>query len=230
MAELKGFVFALTFIVLFSAFIGSIPAGLQGTGATPDTLVNVNPDLTSGFAYSTNYSISNFTTGIYEYELNSRDWIALADGTHYELARKVYLLGTFWLGQIEGYKFVSKEGSDRGTELTYVEMTSDSSDGQSSYNIISTSSGNSGGTLICYWDTGTYDNATEAYTAGELWFVHGIGIVDSIGADILPLMIQLLTLSIPDVPVLLGIMLAIIPYSSILFLIWFIIKETLPFV
>ena len=50
MSEQRTFVFAVTFIIVFSALVGSIPVDFQGQGTTTETITPVNPNLLSDFA------------------------------------------------------------------------------------------------------------------------------------------------------------------------------------
>ena len=114
MSEQKTFVFSVTFIIIFSVFLSTIPVGLLGEGASPDMVSSVDPNVVAGFSDSETYQQSNFTAGLYEYDLGGRTWVCLGTGTGFALGAKVLFAGFLWLGGIDQVKFVSSEGIDRG--------------------------------------------------------------------------------------------------------------------
>jgi len=94
--EMRGFVFAVVFIVVFSALVASIPVGFQGTGETVVPVVPVDPSILTDFTDYENYTKDAFTElppgyFFYEYNLANRDWIAATDEVAFGLAAKVYL-------------------------------------------------------------------------------------------------------------------------------------------
>jgi hypothetical protein len=60
--------------------------------------------------------------------------------------------------------------------------------------------------------------------------LHGVGIDATAAMDIAQLLLGLLFLQLPDVPVLVNVLIAVPIWASVVYLIWFVIKETLPFV
>jgi hypothetical protein len=90
-------------------------------------------------------------------------------------------------------------------------------------------SGNSAGFLVAYWNTTTYSTAVLAWNADELYFIHGIGIDTSATANIGALLVGLLTLSIPEVPVLVNVFLAVPVWACIIYVLWYVVKEMIPF-
>lgn len=227
--EMRGFVFSLVFIIVFSTLLSSVPAGLQGTGTDPDTVVPIDPHLVTGFTDTHNYTDAAFTAGSYEYELNSENWIALTDGNGYNLAKKILTLG-FWLGHLAACKFISDEGMDRGTTLLLTEITSDATDGAVRYSLQFIGSGADAGGFVTYWNTTEYASATLANNEDQLQLLHGIGIDSSATNNIGALLVGLLTLSLPNVPVLVNMFLAVPIWACIIFVLWFVIKEMIPFV
>ncbi len=226
---MRGFVFSLIFIVVFSTLLSSIPTGFQGIGGTPDTVVPIDPNLVSGFADSENYTAEvSFPAGTYEYTLNSREWVALEDGISLFLAEKILVFG-FWLGHVDSCKFISDAGTDRGTALALTEITSDATDGAVRYNLQFTLRGDDAGAFVTYWNTTTYDNATHAFDNDGLYLLHGIGFDTTATANIGALLVGLLTFSLPDVPVLVNIFLAVPIWACIAFVLWYVIKEMIPF-
>ena len=226
--EMRGFVFSLIFIIVFSTLFSSIPAGLQGTGASPDTVVPIDPSLVTGFTDSTNYTDAAFTSGSYEYELDSKYWVALTDSVSYSLAKKILTLG-FWLGHLAACKFVSDEGGDRGTSLALTEITADATDGAVRFSLQFIVTGDDAGALVAYWNSTEYATATLANNDDQLHLLHGIGIDSSATNNIGALLVGLLTLSLPDVPVLVNMFLAVPIWACIVYVLWYVIKEMIPF-
>lgn len=229
--EMRGFVFSLIFIVIFSTLLSSIPAGLQGLEESPDTVIPVDPSLVTGFSVSENYTALEVRGGSYEYTLDSRTWIAGdSGGSAIELLKKVFVFGVLWLGHIDGCRFTSPDGIDRGSVLALTEMTADAEDGQVRYSLQLVFSGDSAGSFVIYWNTTTYNNATLAWNNDELYFLHGIGFDSSATNNIGALLVGLLTFSLPDVPVLVNLFLAVPIWACIIYVLWYVIKEMIPFV
>jgi len=228
-SEMRGFVFSLIFIIVFAGLLSSIPAGLLGTGSTIDTVIPIDPNLVAGFADDWNYTDAAFTFGIYEYVLNSETWVAVTDGSSYGLSKKVYTW-IFWLGHFDICKFVSDDAIDRGTSLALTEITTDAENGAVRYSLKFTSTGNDAGVFIAYWNTTTYATATAANAADELYLLHGIGISGTATNNIGALLVGLLTLSLPDVPPLINLFLAVPIWACIVYVLWYVIKEMIPFV
>ena len=226
---MRGFVFSLIFIVVFSALLVSIPAGLQGTGETPETVIPIDPSLITGFSESANYTAAAYVGGIYEYDLNSRQWIAVTNDIVLFLAAKILIAGILWLGHIDECKFISPSGTNRGTELALTEITSDATDGAVRYSLEHVSTGDSGGSFVVYWNTTTYATATLAWASDELYLLHGVGFDTSATTNIGALLVSLLLLQLPEVPFLVNIFLAVPIWACIVYVLWFVIKEMIPF-
>lgn len=233
--EMRGFVFAVIFIIVFSTMLVSVPAGLQGPDETPDTVIPIDPSIISGFAESENYTQSAFypVAGSYWYEydaLGSRDWVAGTDNaTIIQLAAKILFLGIFWFGQIDSCEFTTQDGEDRGIQLSFSEIDADSTDGAVRYSLDLTTSGDSGGSFVAYWNTTAHANSVDAWLADELYLIHGVGIAETATANIGALIVSLLFLQLPDVPVLINAFIAVPVWACVLFVLWFIIKEMIPF-
>ena len=231
--EMRGFVFSLIFIIVFATLLSSVPAGLQGTGASPDMVVPVDPSLITGFSEIENYTKDAYTAGVYEYPtpLGGRDWIA----GHNEVVElflfaKIKILGFLWLGAVDQCKFISSEGVDRGETLTLTEMDTDDTDGSHRYDLKYVDSGDSAGKLVVYWNVTLYPAILDAWNAGDLHLLHGMGIEDTATNNIGALIVSLLLLQLPGVPVLVNMFLAVPIWACIIFVLWFIIKEMIPFV
>lgn len=236
-SEQQTFVFALVFIITFSALFATMPTAFYGSGETAiDTPVPINASLLNDFTETESYNKSDFTVVSgpvlhYLYTLGGRDWMQFFDGTAtFYLDAKVYVFG-LWLGQTESVKCVASDGmTDRGYGLTLTEINADADEGEARYNLLFTGSGLSAGGIIFYWNSTTYASASDAWTAGALWFVHGIGLSTTANTDIIALLLQLLLLQLPEVPSLINVLIAGPLWACIVYLIWFIIKESLPFV
>ena len=234
-SEQRTFVFAVTFIVIFSVLLSTIPVGLQGTGETPDMLTPLDPSIISDFSDSIDYTESDFvlvgTVLWYEYDLGGKKWLcSTIDEDNFQLGSKVLIGGILWLGQLDSCKFVSVEGEDRGSDLNLTEIATDATDGTVRYSLLSLTSGNSAGGFVVYWNTTTYSNPSNAWGNDSLYLLHGVGIQESATADIGSLLISLLLLQLPDVPLLVNILIVTPIWASIIFVLWFIIKEMVPFV
>ena len=231
---MRGFVFAVVFIIVFSALIAAIPIGLQGVGDTVTPVIPVDPSILTDFTDYENYTASAFTElpagyFFYEYNLADRDWIVATNEIAFELSAKVYFW-FLWLGQIDQVKFTSPNSGDRGTQISFDEIDSDADDGSVRYSMQFTTSGKAAGALVLYWNTTTYDNSTLAWDNDELYMLHGVGIESTATNDIGALIISLLLLRLPEVPPLVNLFLAVPIWACIIYVLWFIIKEMIPFV
>ena len=228
--EMGGFVFSLIFIIVFSTLLSSIPAGLQGTGASPDMVIPVDPSLITGFSETENWTRAAYSLGVYEYQQGNREWITGHNDIEIVLIAKVKVLGFFWFGAVDECKFISSDGVDRGTELSLTEMDTDDTDGAHRYDLRFTVNGDSAGKLVVYWNVTAYPDINDAWLAGDLQLLHGMGIEDTATANIGALIVSLLLIQLPDVPVLVNMFLAVPIWACIVFVLWFIIKEMIPFV
>lgn len=197
-------------------------------------VIPVDPSILTDFTDYENYTASAFTelpAGYfsYQYNLADRDWIAATDEVAFELSAKVYLW-FLWLGQIDLVKFTSPKGGDRGTQLSFTEIDSDADDGAVRYSMQFTTSGKAAGALVLYWNTTTYATSSDAWDNDKLYFLHGVGIESTATNDIGALIISLLLLRLPEVPPLVNILLAVPIWACIIYVLWFIIKEMIPFV
>lgn len=236
MAEMRGFVFAITFIIVFSALVSTIPTDFQGAGEDAENVTPVDPALVFGFASTKSYCKDNFTGAplSYAYNLNSKDWLAFAGNalSTFSLGSKVYV-GPLWLGGIRLVQFINPNGTNRGTSLTATEINADDTDGEVKYDLLYEDNGNSAGGFIVYWNTTEHASAVDAWSEADstlcLWMMHGTGLQDN-SIDAVSLLFQLMLLQLPDVPVLLNVLIVTPLWAAIVFVIWFIIKESLPFV
>ena len=227
--------FAVTYILLFSVIVATIPIDLQGVGETPDMVTPLDASLISGFTDYEGYQYDNFTDyGAYlQYfydDLGGRDWvIVLFPSTGFVLGAKIVYGGFLWLGQLDSCRFISPEGIDREDTLTFAEIDTDAEEGEVRYSLQSYGTGNSMGGFVVYWNTTTYDNSTSAWDNDELFLLHGVGIESTAILDVTSLLLDLLFFQLPEVPLLISVI-AIGPlWASIIYIIWFIFVNMVPF-
>lgn len=226
--------FAVVFIVVFSTLLSSVPAGLQGPNEQPDTVIPVDPNILTGFSESVNYTATAYSGGpslyLYDYDLGGIDWRSFTDNdTMITIGAKVKFLGILWFGAIDVCEFESPTGPNRGPQLDFDEIDADAEEGTVRYALQFTGSGNSGGSFIVYWNETEYSSVNDAWDNDEAYIIHGIGFQDSATTNIGALIVSLLFLQLPDVPVLVNIFLAVPIWACVVFIIWFIIKEMIPF-
>lgn len=230
-SEQRGFVFAVTFIILFAALLGTIPTGLQGAESEASNILPVDPSIVTDFADGENYTKSAFLGSplLYEYSLGGKDWRCNYFVTLFSLASKVYFW-FLWLGQTDSVNFVSDNGTDRGPVLSLIEIDSDDVDGVAKYTITNIVSGDSAGSFIVYWNTTAYADPEDAWDNNVLYLIHGIGFTTTATNDIGSLLVGLLFLQLPDVPVIINVLLVTPIWASIIYVLWYVIKEMIPFV
>ena len=232
--EMRGFVFSLVFIIVFSTLLSSIPVGLEGTGTEPDIFIPVDPALLVGFDEKENFTKSAFTgtPKTYPYTIGNRDWSCLwadlSDDEFY-ISALVYVW-IFWFGGVETCEFIGPDGFNYGTGISIDEIEGDATDGFVKYTLKFTTAGNDAGSFIAYWNTTLYADPQDAHDNDVLYLAHGVGISSTATNDIGALIVNLLFLQLPDVPVLVNMFLAVPIWACIVFVLWFIIKEMIPFV
>ena len=232
-SEQAGFVFAVTFIVLFAGLTAMVPIEIQGAGATTEILVPVDPSLVSDWTDYEDFNKTDMTQVgsfyfIYYDALDGFDWYAgfLATTETFTVGAKIYW-GPFWLGGLDDVQFISAEGTNYDTSLTLTDIENDGVDGTAKYNLIFSESGNDAGDFIFYWNSTTYSNPSDAWDNSDLVLVHGVGFTPN--TNIVSLLLGILFLQLPDVPVQINLLLAVFPWASVIYIIWFIVKESLPF-
>lgn len=236
MAEMRGFVFAVIFMLIFAGLLASIPTDLQGQGNDPDVVTPIDPNIVSGFEDTETWNIDNCTpvatTYYYEYNsFNGRDWYFLdteSSISYFSLGAKVLYIG-LWFGALDYVEFINEDGENHGIQLTSDEIEVDAEEGLATYILQYQTGGASAGSLIVAWNTTAYDDPKTAWVMSELYFMHGVGISTTGGMDIASLLIALLTLQLPDCPLLINLLLATPVYAVVVFVLWFIIKEMIPF-
>ena len=234
-SEQRGFVFAVTFIIMFATLLATIPVDLQGQGNSGSAVMPIDPNLLSDFTDTANFSTPAFvpwlTLLVYTYDdFGGKDWICGTDEIQFDLNAKILAGGVIWLGQLEPMRFISPTGIDSSLSITFDEIDADAEEGTVRYNLISTVTGRSAGGFLVYWNTTTYTDSFDAWDNDNLYFLHGIGIGETATANIGSLIISLLLLQLPDVPLLVNLLIATPIWACIIFVLWFIIKEMIPFV
>jgi hypothetical protein len=235
MAEYRGFVFAIVFIIIFAGLLSSVPTDLYGQGNTPNIVTPVDPALVTDFDSYVNWSSADFypvyASYQYEYSFISRTWVCDVIGGGFSLGAKIYYAGYFFIGSFDMVNFISPTGVNIGTQLSFDQIDADADNGTVRYDLQYVTGGSSAGALVLYWNVTEYaDSSYDAYVGDGLYFLHGAGVSSTARMDIGALLISLLLLQLPDCPPLINLLLATLLYASVIYLIWFIIKETIPFV
>lgn len=230
-SEQKGFIVGITFLIIFAGLIATIPSDLQGPETNPDLVTPIHPSLITDFDTFEDWNMTDLSAyDQYVYSLGSRDWVF----SHYvgtiQLGAKVLIGGILWLGQLDSCEFISPTGKNRGNVLTSVEIDEDANNGAVRYELRYIVDGSAAGGFIVAWDIDDYDSSADAMLADDCYFLHGVGLIDTSTVDVTALIIGLLLLQLPDVPPLINLLLATPIYASFVFILWFIIKETIPFV
>lgn len=231
--EQYGFVFAVTFIIVFSALIGSIPVDFQGQGSTPDILIPVNPNLLTDFEETKQFSEDDFTMvvaylGYYYYDLptGGTTFECDIDTDAFKVGAHTLWVG-FWLGGISWTNFISENGTNYGTSVSFSDLENDAVEGAVRYTLQYEDSGLSAGGFVFYWNTTTYSYPIDAWDNDELELLHGVGFVAD--TNIANLLFALLFLQLPDVPATVNILMVAPLWACIIFVLWFVIKEMIPF-
>ncbi len=233
-SEMRGFVFAVVFIIVFSTLLSSVPAGLRGIGGTPDMVVAVDPAILTGFDEFENWTKSDYTGIVktYSYSLPSgvRTWSTLWGDLTDDIF-SIAALSYWWiiLTGTEPCKFMSPNGTSRGTTLSIDEIEGDAEGGTVKYSMLFTTTGKSAGSFVVFWNTTLYADPQDAHDNDVLNLLHGVGFSSSATTDIGSLLVGLLFLQLPDVPVLVNMFIVVPIWASIIFVLWFVIKEMIPF-
>jgi hypothetical protein len=230
-SEQRTFVFAVSFIIIISALISTIPVGLQGQGATGDDVTPINPNLLTDFAETSDYDKTDFSgtpTLKYVYDL------PLVDGTTFEclFASNQFYIGAhtlfvgLWLGGYSWANFIAENGTNYGGSVSFTDIDNDLVEGAVRYTLQYEDTGNSAGGFVLYYNTTTYTDSSDAWDSSELFIVHGVGM--SADTNIASLLLSLMFLQLPDVPFLVNVILITPMWAGIIYVAWFIIKSMIP--
>ena len=234
-SEQYGFVFAVIFLMLFAGLTAMIPVDLQGQGTSANIVIPIDPSLVSDFTDYEDFVKSDFSGVLglwYWYDGNADtfpydfecDYVVAS--TLFWVAAKIYWGGFLWLGAYDVVEWHNDNGTVYDT-VTFSDIDNDMTDGSVRYDLIFSGSGNGAGGFIFYYNTTIYTDASDAWDNDELFLVHGFGITPN--TNIISLLVGILFLQLPDVPVGINLILATPPWASVGYIIWFLIKESLPF-
>ncbi len=232
MSEQRTFVFAVTFIIVFSALIGSIPVDFQGQGGTAETVIPVNPNLLTDFAHTEEFDKTDFSGSLvlsHVYDLPLVDGITFEcqyyDNEFFIGAHALFL--GIWLGGVNWANFISDNGTNHGLEVSFSDLENDADDGVVRYTLRYDDSGLSAGGFLFWWNTTTYSDPSDAWDNDNLLLLHGVGLTAN--TDIASLLLALMFLQLPEVPTVVNVLIITPIWASIIFVLWFIIKEMIPF-
>lgn len=233
MSEQRTFVFAVSFIIIFAALVGSIPVDFQGQGATVETVTPVNPNLLSDFADTEEYDKTDFSgIGIisFVYDLGLTTVTTFEcnyAASQFSIAGHTLFLGV-WLGGLSWCNFASDNGTNHGLTVSFSDLVNDADQGVARYTLSYLDDGLSAGGFIFYWNTTTYGNDPSlAWDNDELNLLHGAGLTAN--TDIASLLLSLMFLQLPEVPTLVNVILITPLWGATIFVVWFIIKSMIPF-
>ena len=226
-SEQRTFVFAVTFIIIFSALLASIPVDFQGHGETVETVTPINPNLLSGFANSVEFDKTDFAGyPYYEYLLAPTTFECQHYDDYFRVGAHTLFVG-LWLGGYSWANFISDNGTNHGWQVSFSDLENDAEEGTVRYTLQYEDTGNPAGGFVFYWNTTTYSDPSDAWDNNVLYLLHGIGLLAN--TDIASLLISLLFLQLPEVPTLVNVLIVVPIWASIIFVLWFIIKEMIPF-
>lgn len=231
-SEQRTFVFAVTFIILFSAIIASIPADFQGQGGTADTIIPVNPNLLSDFADTEEFDKTDFSgilTIIYVYEVGlttPTTFECVFFESSFSIAAHTLFVG-IWLGGLHWVNFISENGTNHGLFVSFSDIENDAENGVVRYTLQYEDTGNSAGGFVFWWNTTTYSDPSDAWDSDELILLHGVGLTAN--TDIASLLLALMFLQLPEVPTLVNVLIITPMWAAIIYVLWFIIKSMIPF-
>lgn len=230
------FVFCVTFILLFSVLLSSLPVGLQGTGTEPENIIPVDPSLISGFNEQENYTRTAYSAGVglwyYEYSIGNKDWwssYTTATGLQFSVAQKWTVIPVVW-SYFTFCDFKASDGTNRGIWLTIDEIALDADEGIVRYDLFDSETGESQGAFLIYWNETLYSDPEDAWDNDVLYLFHGIGFSSYAISDIGSLLVALLFFQLPNTPVLVTYLLGGWLWATIIYLLWFIITKTIPLI
>jgi len=229
--EIRIFAVVVTFMLVFTALLGTAPSGLVTAPIGDPAVSPVNPLLLAQWAEVQQInSTHDFTFlngyGYFDYTLGGWSWrLTWTTGTGFRLGIKVLLFGVIWLGTLDFAEFIYA-GLGRGDMLSFTEIGEDEINGTCHYEALHSAGG---GTFVVSWNDTKYATASDAWDDDALYFVHGLGIDDTAPANAITLVFGLLTLTIPDMPYILQVIIAVPLWASAIYLIFLAIVKLIPF-
>lgn len=224
MAELRTFTVVVSFLLIYSAFLGSAPVGLFSSTYDNPVVSGLNAQYLTGFDAYVQYDYSNYTGDAFSYSLGEYDWQTVsASGTNFRVGVKVYIW-IIWVGT--DWSDFSLDSESRGDTLTLVEINSDADNGTVRYTAICTAATTG---VVFSWNTNDYTYAWDAWGNDSLYVTHGIGVSEFAPQNALSIVLGMLTFSIPDIPPLLQLLFNSPIYAGSIYLLWFFVKEVIPF-
>lgn len=235
MAELRGFIFAVTFVILFSGLVVSVPSDLYGAGDVADIPTPVDPVIVGGFNETETWNKTDMSAVVvglsYEYNLNSKDWICTKytiGDSGFELGSKALWFG-LWFGALDYVYFVDANGTDEGQTVTLDDIEEDAEEGTARYDMYYYVNGNHAGSMLFSWNTTLYSDPSNAWGNSTLYVLHGTGFGNNAPMDITTLVLSFLSLQLPDCPVLINLILVTPVWACLAYIIWWIIISMIPF-
>lgn len=228
--ELRAFVFAVSFIIIFSAFLSAVPVDLQGEGTSEEIITPINPNLLTDFSDTEEYDKTDFSGVVglyyvYELPVGGTTWECDFSSDSFYIGAHTLFVG-LWLGGYSWVDFINEEGINYGTSISFDDISNDAVDGVVRYNLQFADNGNSAGGFIVWWNTTTYTDPSDAWDNDELYLLHGVGLTTD--TNIASLLLSLLFLQLPEVPFLLNVIIATPMWAAIIFVAWFIITSMIP--
>ena len=227
---MRPFTFAVIFILVFAGLLSTVPSGLQGAGAAGNPDTPLDPSTLTDFVSTTDWDPTDFITIVqttYAYTMTDY-WLCefVVTSDSFNLAQKILWLG-LWFGGLDYAEFISDNGT-RYDAISFTDLENDAVDGYVRYDMTLTTSGTSAGSLIFYWNTTLYADPSDAWDNDVLYFLHGIGVATN--TDIVPLLLSLIFLQLPDCPFLINLLLATPFYACIVIIAYLLILKAIPLV
>jgi hypothetical protein len=228
--EIRTFAVVVTFMLVFTALLGTAPSGLVTAPTGDPAIPPVNPLLLAQWAEVQQVHKDNFTIingyGYYDYTLGGWNWrLSHTTGSGFRLGIKVLLFGWLWIGTLDFAEFIYA-GLGRGESLSFTEIAEDETNGTVHYEALHSAGG---GTFVVSYNDTAYASASLAWDDDALYLVHGLGIDDTAPANAITLVFGLLTLTVPDMPYILQILIAVPLWAGAVYIIFLAIVKLIPF-
>lgn len=223
MAEMKGFVIVVSFLLIYSALLGTMPAGFTTDTYEAPSLGTIDPQLISGFDSYAMYNVTNYTASALDYSMGGHLWTSLESATVFTIYYRTII---FFIIPVYTTQEFSFEGASRGYELEWATVQDDAENGTVRYTATCPQATTG---VMFVWNSSDYQYCWDAWGNGSLTVIHGIGASAFAPQNALSLVLGMLTFSIPNIPTLIQVLLSAPIYACVAFLVWFFIKEVIPF-